>query len=80
MKLHTQSFFYTKKEGPTCHVTISKIKEFFPVTIAINSDIADRYSTPHINFFLESREALVAFKNSVLSAYDKAMRGDEDDE
>lgn len=75
MKLHTMSFFYHKgKEGPTCHISLCDDPGLYPVTITINSDINSKFTAPYISFHLTSPEAMVAFKNSVLSSFNKVMK------
>ena len=73
MKLHNQSFFCNKGKGPICHVSVDKASTW-PITVSINSNQYNRFDTPYVNIYLKSYRELIAFKNSVLGAFDKVMR------
>jgi len=72
MKLHTQSFFCNKGKGPICHIDISDRP--YPITVRINQDLKNNYTTPYTIIYFTSLKDLVAFKNSVISEFNKAMR------
>lgn len=68
MELHETCFFCSRKEIPTCYMSIDKMDGIWPVTIRFDKLV----------IYLSSIQDLVNFKNSFLSSYEKAMRGDED--
>ena len=73
MRTHNLSFFQNDKEGIYCHVSVDKASTW-PITVSINSNQYNRFDTPYVNIYLKSYRELIAFKNSVLGAFDKVMR------
>jgi len=72
MKYYGISFF---SETPI-YAHISKSKEEYdswPITIKINRHISSKHSNPDITIYLEKPEYLIAFKNSVIAACNKAL-------
>ena len=71
MRFHTASFFFGKDKPPVCHV--SGLAASHSYTIHINANGAS-YWTPNIVLHIEDESGLVAFKNSVLWAYEEYER------
>lgn len=72
MEYHSQSLFCRRGKGPICHIDIGKGP--YPITVTISQDITNRFQPPYIGIHLTSLDDLVAFKNSVIGAHEKAMR------
>jgi len=72
MKLDTISFFTINKEHPVAHCQYGHSK-FYSASVHINKSIDNQFNTPSIDFYM-SLSDLIAFKNSVVSSFEKAMR------
>jgi len=73
MKAHNLSFFCGDKENIYCHLSVDKASTW-PITVSINGNQNNRHNTPYINIYLKTYRELIAFKNSMLGAFDKVMR------
>ena len=72
MKPHDMTYFVD--EDKSLHVHIQALVGYERTkVIHINTGV-DRYTIPRIAFFVEGEEALIAFKNAALWAYESYER------
>ena len=72
MRPHDMTFFVD--EDKSLHVHMNSLVGYARTkVIHINTDVS-KYTTPRIAFFVEGEEALIAFKNAALWAYESYER------
>jgi len=71
MKLNGMTIFCEKRKGPFCHIEKGIGGSCWPLIIKISSDIDRSYTAPDISFLCGTEEDIIAFKNSVLWAFEE---------
>jgi len=72
MRFYDATFFIHKGTGILATMDTKK-DEYFPITLRINKT-GEFHSTPSLTFYFDSFRQLINFKNSLTSAFDKAMK------
>jgi len=72
MRFNGTVFFHEYKEGPKVSIKTEKTLHY-PATIRITKS-GEFFDQPSITFHLSSISDLIEFKNSVIGAFNKAMR------
>lgn len=76
MRISTITFFCNRRndKGPKAHFDYSQGTGY---TLKISPYQDTPYADPYITFFLDSESDIIAFKNSVIQAYEKYLRKKE---